>query len=89
MKLLLFLVGLFSTYVVNAQSYIPFKADSPKKFVSSTDPTDSLNFFFAIEEEVNNDTVTIKQYCGLSDEMIDVSNDLYCTGWGRRNTTNV
>lgn len=82
MKLLLFLVGLFSTYVANAQSYIPFKADSPKKFVNSTDPSDSLNFFFAIEEEINNDTVTIKQYYGLSDEMVDVSNDQYCAGWG-------
>jgi hypothetical protein len=82
MKLLFFLVGLFSAYVINAQSYIPFKADSPKKFVSTTDPSDSLKFFFAIEEEINNDTVTIKQYYGLSDEMVDVSNDQYCAGWG-------
>ena len=82
MKLLLFIVGVFSAYLLNAQSYIPFKADSPQKFVNTADPSDSLNYFFAFEETIQYDTVKLKQYYGLSDEMIDVSNDLYCAGWG-------
>lgn len=82
MKLLLFIVGVFSAYLLNAQSYIPFKGDSPQKFVNTADPSDSLNYSFAFEETIQNDTVKLKQYYGLSDEMIDVSNDLYCAGWG-------
>jgi hypothetical protein len=77
--LLSFLV-VFSSF--SAQNFEPFKHSQPKRFQHPTNPNDNDYFFYSLETLTDGDTTFFKQYFRMTENLVDVINDPYCSGWG-------
>lgn len=82
MKKTILIIFLVHFSGVNAQNFEPFKHSQPKRFQHPTDQNDNDHFFYSLETWNDGDTTFFKQYFRMTENMVDVSNNPDCLGWG-------